>query len=232
MAPQPREVCARNGNPKMLRVHFQERLEEIRSDVIRMAADTNDMIRNAVEATLQGDTALASQVIAADDRVDDYERTILDKTLVAVMQESPVAADLRFLISTFGIVGEIEKAGDDAVKLARRATKLSGQFPPEMRVALLELGEQARIAFNGAIRLYSEFSEDFATELILGDKAIDGAYSRARNRVFELIKANPEATEHLVRTIEAFHALEHVADHSVAIAIRMRMLHSAPRKID
>ncbi len=209
----------------MLRVHFQERLEEIRSDVIRMSADTNEMIRNAVDATLQGDIELASQVIASDDIVDGYERSILDKTLIAVMQENPVAADLRFLISTFGIVGEIEKAGDDAVKLARRATKLSGQFPPEMRVALLELGEQARIAFNGAIRLYSEYSAELANEIIQGDKAIDGAYSVARNRVFELIKANPEATEHLVRTIEAFHALEHVADHSVAIAIRLSMLH-------
>ena len=143
------------------------------------------------------------------------------------MQESPVAADLRFLVSTLGVVSEIEKVGDDAVKLARRATKLSGQFPPEMRVALLELGEAARRSFNSSIRLFSDYSTELSVEIVRGDKEIDTAYSQARNKVFNLIQQNPEATEHLVRTIEAFHALEHVADHAVAIAVRLRMVYEA-----
>jgi phosphate transport system protein len=143
------------------------------------------------------------------------------------MQESPVAADLRFLVSTLGVVGEIEKVGDDAVKLARRATKLSGQFPAEMRVALLGLGDAARKSFNSSIRLYSEYSSELQDEIVRGDKQIDTSYSQARNKVFELIQQNPDATEHLVRTIEAFHALEHVADHAVAIAVRLKMLYDA-----
>jgi len=210
-----------------LRHHFQERLEEIRSDVIRMGGDANEMVRLAVESTLNGDLELANRVIAADDRVDDFERAVVNKTVIAVMQESPVAADLRFLVSTLGVVSEIEKVGDDAVKLARRATKLSGQFPPEMRVALLELGEAARRSFNSSIRLFSDYSTELSVEIVRGDKEIDTAYSQARNKVFNLIQQNPEATEHLVRTIEAFHALEHVADHAVAIAVRLRMVYEA-----
>jgi phosphate uptake regulator len=96
-----------------------------------------------------------------------------------------------------------------------------------MRVALLELGEAARRSFNSSIRLYSDYSADLANEIVSGDKQIDTAYSQARNKVFELIQQNPEATEHLVRTIEAFHALEHVADHAVAIAVRLKMLYNA-----
>jgi phosphate transport system protein len=213
--------------PVTLRHHFQERLEEIRSDVIRMGGDANEMVRLAVESTLNGDLELANRVIAADDRVDDFERAVVNKTVIAVMQESPVAADLRFLVSTLGVVSEIEKVGDDAVKLARRATKLSGQFPPEMRVALLELGEAARRSFNSSIRLFSDYSTELSVEIVRGDKEIDTAYSQARNKVFNLIQQNPEATEHLVRTIEAFHALEHVADHAVAIAVRLRMVYEA-----
>jgi phosphate transport system protein len=200
-------------------------MEEIRSDVIRMGGDANEMVRLAVEATLNGDLELANHVIASDDRVDEYERHAVNKTVLAVMQESPVAADLKFLVSTLGVVGEIEKVGDDAVKLARRATKLSGQFPAEMRVALLELGEAARRSFTSSIRLYSEYSSELQNEIVRGDKQIDNAYSQARNRVFDLIQVNPDATEYLVRTIEAFHALEHVADHAVAIAVRLRMLY-------
>lgn len=195
--------------------------------MIRMGGDANEMVRLAVESTLNGDLELANRVIAADDRVDDFERAVVNKTVIAVMQESPVAADLRFLVSTLGVVSEIEKVGDDAVKLARRATKLSGQFPPEMRVALLELGEAARRSFNSSIRLFSDYSTELSVEIVRGDKEIDTAYSQARNKVFNLIQQNPEATEHLVRTIEAFHALEHVADHAVAIAVRLRMVYEA-----
>lgn len=190
-----------------------------------MGGEANEMVRLAVEATLNGDLDIAKRVIDSDDRVDEFERNAVNKTVLAVMQESPVAADLKFLVSTLGVVGEIEKVGDDAVKLARRASKLSGQFPPELRVALLELGEASRRSFNLSLRLYSEYSREMAKEIIDGDEQIDTAYSLSRNRVFALIRMNPEATEHLVRTIEAFHALEHVADHAVSIAVRLRMLY-------
>lgn len=210
-----------------MRLHFKERLDEIRTEVIRMGSEANDMVKRGVDATLNGDPELAKQVILADDEVDHYEKSAVTKTVVAVMQESPVAKDLRFLISTLGVVGEIEKTGDDAVKLARRATKLSGQFPIEMKVALLELGDLARKSFSSALRLYSEYSLELASEIIEGDKRVDTAYSHSRNRVFQLIEANPSATVYLVGTIECFHALEHVADHAVAIAVRMKMLYEA-----
>lgn len=190
-----------------------------------MGADACEMVRHAVEATLNGDAELAARVVATDDRVDEYERNAVNKTVMAVMQESPVAKDLRFLVSTLGVVGEIEKVGDDAVKLARRATKLSGHFPAEMRVALLDLGEQSRRLFSSSIRLYADYSPALANEIVDGDKEVDTAYSRARDAVFQLIRKDPASTESLVRTIECFHALEHVADHAVAIAVRMRMLY-------
>jgi phosphate transport system protein len=192
-----------------------------------MGSEAQEMVKHAVEATLNGDHALAAYVIRSDDTVDHYERSAVTKTVVAVMQESPVATDLRFLISTLGVVGEIEKTGDDAVKLARRAAKLSGQFPIEMKVALLQLGDLARKSFSSSLRLYSEYSPMLAKEIIDGDKLVDTAYSQARDRVIKLIEANPSATGYLVGTIECFHALEHVADHAVAIAVRMKMLYEA-----
>lgn len=218
-----RDLRTRSTLP--LRLHFQEKLSEIRSDVVRMGAEANDMVKLAVDAALSGDLDTAARVVAMDDTVDTFDRNISNKTVVVVMQESPVAADLRFLISTLGIVGEIEKVGDDAVKLAKRARKLSGRFPPELRVALVELSELARTSLAGSLRLFCDYSFDLAKQIIVGDENIDTAYSQARNRVFDLIKANPDNTESLVRCIEIFHALEHVADHAVAIAVRMTMLY-------
>jgi phosphate transport system protein len=206
-----------------LRVTYDEKLAEIKSDILRMGGIAGEMSRLAVDAVLNGNTELANHVISMDDEVDDLEKSILNKTVSAVALETPVASDLRMLVSTLGITGELEKIGDDAVKLARRASRLTGHFPAELKVALNELGEAANKAFATSLKLYSEYDEDLANAVIRSDKQIDGQYVHARNRVLGLIQKNPSEIEHLVRTIDAFHALEHIADHAVEIATRLKL---------
>lgn len=214
------------------RTHYGEKLQNVRSSIITMGGHANEMVRMAVEATLNGNVELSNKVVLADDHVDHLERQTLNETVLVVMQEAPVATDLRMLVATIGIIGEIEKVGDDAVKLARRATKLSGFFPFELKVDLMEMGELVRHSFAAAIRCYSDYSDEIAQEIIDGDKVIDQKYSDARNKVFELIKETPENTKQLVRAIEAFHALEHVADHAVAIAVRLKMHYASSTPVD
>lgn len=209
-----------------MREHFSQILDGIRNDVVRMGTRTNELVKMATDAALNGDVDLAQAAIKADDEVDQYEEDLYRRTFLTVMQENPVAADYRFLVSALGVVGEIEKAADDAVKLARRARKLSGKFPPEMRVALLELGEESRRMFAASLRLFTEYSPALAQEIIENDEKIDTRYTAARERVLAMISENPQDSESLVRTIDCFHALEHVADHAVEIARRMQMMYS------
>lgn len=209
----------------MMRVHYQEKLDDIRHDIILMANAVNEMVGLAVSAALNGDPDAAARVMAMDDQVDELDRSLLSRTVLAVMQEAPVANDIKFLVSVLGVIGEIEKAGDDAVKLARRVRKLQGQFPGEMKLALSELATLTRRSFAGSLRLFCDYSEVLASEIVIAEEQIDLAYKSARDRILELIRQNPGATEDLVRTIEIFHALEHVADHAVAIAVRMSMVH-------
>jgi phosphate transport system protein len=209
-----------------MREHFGHILEGIRTDVVRMGSRANEFVKQAADAALNGDLELARSVIDADDEIDQYELDLYRRTFLTVMQETPVAADFRFLVSALGVVGEIEKAADDAVKLARRVTKLKGRFPAELRVGLLELGEESRRMFAASIRLFADYSPALAQEIIDNDESIDNSYSKARERVLAMIKESPEDSESLVRTIDCFHALEHVADHAVEIAKRMQMMYS------
>ncbi len=189
---------------------------------------TSEMVRLGVEAILSGDVALARHVMDMDDEVDALEKATIQKIVVAVALEAPVASDVRLLTSSLGVVGELEQCADDAVKLSRRATKLVGHFPGEMKLALEQMGIEARKSLNLALKLYMEFDDDLADSIILQDNIVDTAYVNARNRVFELIQADPAETSNLVRVIEAFHALEHVADHSAEIASRLKLYHGKP----
>lgn len=190
-----------------------------------MGSQANEMVDLAVQAAIAGDVDLAQRVIDLDDVVDHADRRILNDAVVMIMQYSPVADDLRFLISTMGIVGEIEKVGDDAVKLAKRSRKLSRAFPTELRLALSELSDLSRKTFAGSMRLFCDYHPELAKKVIDADDEVDTAYGQVRKRIFDLIRSDPSETEHLVRCIEVFHALEHVADHAVAIATRMNMLY-------
>jgi phosphate transport system protein len=209
-----------------MRIQYTERLQGMRSQVLGMGHSANEMVRMATDSIINSDPSLASEVIRLDDSVDSAERETMQSAIVIVMQESPVASDLKFLVSTLGIVSEIEKVADHAVKLSRRGLKLGGMFPGSLKIVLSELSEQARNQFNSALKLYTEYSPELAESIIVSDDAIDAAYSKARNKIFEFIKEDPNSSAAFVRTIEIFHALEHVADHAVAIAKRIQLIHA------
>lgn len=206
-----------------VRQRLDERHMAMQSDIVKMGGMARDMIRLAIEAVLSGDVTLAKRVIASDDDVDALEKETMRTVVMSVGLEAPVASDLMLLVATMGVIGEIEKVADDAVKLARRATKLAGYFPAEMKLALNQMGEASNRMFTSAIKLYVDYSPELAEDIVQADEAVDKQYVEARTRVFELIRKDPGETEHLVRTIEAFHALEHVADHAVEIARRLRL---------
>lgn len=171
---------------------------------------------------------MAAEVIAADDVVDEAERATMQQAVLTVMREAPVASDLRTLLATIEALGEIEKVADHAVKLARRGRKLQGQFPGELRLPLSQLAESARNHFAASLRLYSQYDPVLAHEIIAGDEVVDKAFGAACRTIYDMIADRPNDAEELVRTMECFHALEHVADHATAIAKYMVMLHEPP----
>lgn len=213
--------------PMTLRGYYDERIEQIRAEIVRMGNVSSEMIELAVDAAATGNQARADEVIERDDQVDFLEEEVIRNTVLLVMQESPVASDLRMLTSTLGVIGEIEKVADDAVKLARRSLRLKGKFPGELRSSLMEMGVAARRTLAGAIRLYAQYDPALAVEVIDGDEQIDTMYAVACHRITEFIQRAPQDTELYLSTMEIFHALEHIADRSVAIAKRMRVHYEA-----
>lgn len=217
------ETMKMNRFATSIRGHFDEQLESLRSQVVRMGDVTSEMISLSVEAAASGNQGISQRVVSMDDEVDKLEQRVILETVDMVMRESPVASDLRVLTSTLGVIGEIEKIADDAVKLARRSERLGRPVQGEFKTALAELSSLARNVLASAIRLYVSYDPTLAEEVIESDEIIDKRYAVARHRVIELIKSNPDATAEYLSTMEILHALEHIADRSVAIAKRLQL---------
>lgn len=206
-----------------LRRYFDERIDQIRSHIVRMANLANEMIDLSVEATLTGRPELLERVIRQDDEVDLLEGEILRETVTLVMREAPVANDLRVLAATLGVIGDIEKIADDAEKIARRAKRIHLNIPGEMRTALMDMGVSARTAVSAAVRLYNDYSPELMREIVQMDEQVDQQFAVARHRLVQLIQENPADAERYFETIGMFHALEHVVDRALAIAKRLRL---------
>lgn len=230
MSIDPGPIRKADLNTMTLRRYFDERLDHIRSHIVRMANVSNQMIELAIEATLTGRPELLDEVIRQDDEVDFLESEILHETVTLVMREAPVANDLRVLAATLGVIGDLEKIADDAEKIAKRAQRIQMNFPGEMRTALLEMGVSARTAVSASVRLYHDYTPELMREIKQMDKQVDQQFAVARHRLVQLIQENPSEAERYFETIGMFHALEHVVDRALAVAKRLRMHYESPAK--
>lgn len=206
----------------MTRRELDDKLEEIRTMLISMADQVCSMVLDGVEGAVSDDMPMLERVVTADPQIDDLEDQIMRQVFELIVMQSPVSDDARLLMGTLSIVGELEQAGDDAVKLARRATKMRGKFREDLLAPLGALAESSVQMMSDAMSLYSHYDDDKAQEIIEGDSLIDTAYKQARRRILEVTDSEGPLSRDMFRTIEIFHALEHFADHGVEIAKRLR----------
>lgn len=206
-----------------LRQLIDERHAAIRARVVRMGNLASDMARLAVDAAVQEQLDLADRVIAMDDEIDREEHALTQELIRAMALEAPVAKDLQFLLSTLGILGELERAADHAVKLARRIKKLRGSFPGELKLPLHQMSEESRRLLAASVKLYVEYDPVLAAEIRNADEQIDEQYAHTRRLVIQKIEENPAETRQLMRSLAAFSALEHLADQAVEIARRLSL---------
>lgn len=185
-----------------------------------------EMVQLATRTALEDDPSLADQVAALECEVDEMEHRVVQQVLLIMALQGPVAYDLLRLAAAFAIISELEKMGDEAKKLALRVCKLQGEFPFALRELLQEISHQAQANIHEGLRLYSSFDAEAAERLIAMDDAVDQTYKTSRNAILAMMSEHPENARQLLRCAEIFHALEHVSDHTVDMAKRLRECHA------
>lgn len=209
----------------MNRQSLDEAIAEIRADVVRMGAQAHDMVEMAVQSVFHEGSNLHEEVTRLEADLDFCERKATQKIVELAVTISPVAHDLLFLTSTLVVLGEIERAGDDAFKLSRRSSKLTMPFPDDLKELLAETDRQARSNFRTAISLFAEYNSETANKLIRSDQLVDNAYKASRRALLEKMVEEPDDKRQHFRVSEMFHALEHISDHSVNIAKTLRLFY-------
>ncbi len=194
----------------------EERL--IKDAVLRMGALVEDAIRSASKALTTHDAALALDVIKGDALINEAQRSVTRLISVTIATQSPVARDLRYLLTLDHVVYELERIGDHASSVAKQVIKLAPEPPLKEYVHLPEMAERCAKLVHGVLLALVDADAVAAREVAAQDDEIDTLYHATFDEVVALMRADPANVERGTRIIIASHYLERIGDRSTNIA--------------
>ncbi len=192
--------------------------ERIKDAVLRMGNLVETAIRSASRALEAHDAELALEVIRGDTAINEAQSSVTRFIATTIATQSPVARDLRYLLTLDHVLYELERIGDHAASVAKQVLKLAPEPPLAEYVHLPAMAELGAQLVHGVLRALVDADALAAREVAVKDDEIDRLYHATFDEVVELMRADPANVERGTRIIIASHYLERIGDRSTNIA--------------
>ncbi len=197
--------------------HFDQELAALKEALLAMASHAETALRQSVEALLARDDELAAQVRENDVILDRYEIEV-DERSIRLLAKAPLARDLRFIAVAMKISQNLERVGDEATKIAKRARDLATEPPLKLVLPLRDMADQALRMLDAALDAFVNRDAASARAVIPEDKKVDALNKEFQRLLTEHMTANPEAITRCLHLIVAVKSLERIADHAKNVA--------------
>ncbi len=215
-----------------MREQFHEELDAVTATLVQMAGLVKIAVENATTALLTADLDLSEKVIAEDSIVDEIQHELDARTINLIARQSPVASDLRTLISSLRMSADLERMGDLAHHIAKSARMRypSTAVPPELSLTIEEMGRVCVQIIEKMSYVIENKDIDKALELENDDDAIDALH---RKIIQTLLDPNwKHGIETAIDMTLLARYYERCADHAVSIARRVYFLVTGAYKKD
>ena len=197
---------------------FDEALGSLRNNVLMMAGLAERSLDRAIKGLLQRDDNLCTTAIADDEEIDQLEKQIDKDGVDLLIRFQPVASDLRRVISAMKLSPNIERVGDQATNIARRARKLNKHAPlPEIEL-IVPIQACAMAMFKDAIDAFVREDVELARAVVARDMELDDMNRSANRRLTERMVNDPDQLRGYLNLIFISRCLERVGDHATNIA--------------
>jgi phosphate transport system protein len=195
--------------------HFNEELEQIKTQLLTMGGLVETQLRDAVNALLDADSELAQQVIAREETVDAMEVQIDEDCTTIIARRQPAASDLRMIRAVSRAVADMERIGDEAKKIAKMAILLCEEgSSPRGYVELRHIANSVRKMVNDTLDAFARYDADTALITLQADKQIDMDYKSAMREMITYMMEDPRSISRVMNVIWALRSLERVGDHA------------------
>ncbi|MBF0619193.1 MAG: phosphate signaling complex protein PhoU [Candidatus Omnitrophica bacterium] len=200
-------------------IHFNEALEYLHKDILKMGAYAEEAIARSVEALRERDPELAQSVIDNDARVDELELVIDEKCLDLIARYQPMAKDLRFITTGMRLNVELERIADIAVDISQRVVEVAGEPHLKPLVDIPRLAASAQSMVKTAIDSFIARDSDLAKKVILMDAEADQLKHKIQKElIYDYIVKDGTTAPRAVPLILVARHLERICDHATYIA--------------
>lgn len=200
-----------------MRSKFDEQLALLNKELIEMGALCEEVISMAAKALENGDGALARKVAPLDSEVDQKERTIESMCLKLLLQQQPVARDLRQISAALKMITDMERIGDQSEDIAEIVCILNGRSVENFDI-LLEMARSAIKMVTDSVDAYVKHDIILAEKVIADDDTVDRYFDDVRRRLIAKIAADPSDGEYALDLMIIAKYFERIGDHAVNIA--------------
>ena len=201
-----------------VRNRFDEQLHTLNHELLEMGALIERAIRSATDALVKQDVEAALQAIAADKAVDQAERDIESLCLKLLLQQQPVARDLRLISSALKMITDMERIGDQASDIAELVIYLSKEPYIKDLTHLPQMAENAIRMVSSALDAYVRKDVALAREVMAMDDAIDALFVTVKDELISLIRYDAAAGSQAIDLLMIAKYYERIGDHAQNIA--------------
>ncbi len=201
-----------------MRNKFDEQLEQLNKELIEMGGLIEQAIQNACAALRSHNAQMAKEAIKFDREIDEKEHRIESLCLRLLLQQQPVARDLRLISAALKMITDMERIGDQAADISEIVLVMDEKFD-HIQPEEIPLMADATIAMvTNSIDAFVRRDEALARQVINADDEVDDRFLEIRAKLIERFTADPRTAEYALDLFMITKYLERIGDHAVNIA--------------
>ncbi|MEO9654191.1 phosphate signaling complex protein PhoU [Marinomonas sp.] len=194
---------------------FNNELEALRQHFLTMGGVVENQVQDAIQALLDNNGSLAEQVTEQDAMVNQLDGLIDDECNRILAIRQPAASDLRMIVSISKAVGELERMGDEAKKIARLTLNLVDEGEsPRGYVEINRIGEMVSRMIHETLDAYARLDIDAAIRVAKRDRNVDLEYNAAMRSLMTYMMEDPRSISRIMNVIWVLRSLERIGDHA------------------
>ncbi len=194
---------------------YNEELEQIRTNVLKMGALVEQQAEDAVRALLERDGKLAKKVASSDYRINRMEVEIDDECTQVIARRQPAASDLRLVIAVVKVITDLERIGDEAEKIGSYSIKLAKKPPlTKMHDSLAHLSKLVLGLLHDALDAFARMETEQALATIAKSREINKEFDTLSRLLITYMMEDTHNIKRALRVQWCARSLERIGDHS------------------
>jgi phosphate transport system protein len=207
-----RQPDAEGERRPSLRRTFDDELNALQDDVLRLGGRVIDAIERAEQALVTRDVDLADKVRWADDETNEIQRRVNSEITTTIATQQPMARDVRIVLGLHHAAAELERMGDYAVNIAKLAQQMASEPETPVLPQIPRMAQICREQLRAAMRALVDVSEEEARAMCARDDEIDHLYNEVYEAAIAMMEQHPDRARQATHQLFAAHHLERLGD--------------------